>query len=236
MEDATPEQLNKIQKQLTEKYEHKQSLFEREEDPVVKKYVEQLWQRIIASKKVDILPVEKLSRMINADTLQHSNVREIGAEWICHNTWDKLQLSQLLLAHGFNEEEVKLAATQVISRAVYPASELRTASWIKDNSAICELTGYDIEKVTKDKLYQSALHLYEVKDALEKHLSKRTNELFDLEDKIILYDLTNTYFEGEKRSSQLARFGRSKEKVVNSISLLMGWMNTCLKAIISRSC
>ena len=212
MEDATPEQLNKIQKQLTEKYEHKQSLFEREEDPVVKKYVEQLWQRIIASKKVDILPVEKLSRMINADTLQHSNVREIGAEWICHNTWDKLQLSQLLLAHGFNEEEVKLAATQVISRAVYPASELRTASWIKDNSAICELTGYDIEKVTKDKLYQSALHLYEVKDALEKHLSKRTNELFDLEDKIILYDLTNTYFEGEKRSSQLARFGRSKEK------------------------
>ena len=49
MEDATPEQLNKIQKQLTAKYEHKQSLFEpEEEDPVVKKYVEQLWQRIVA--------------------------------------------------------------------------------------------------------------------------------------------------------------------------------------------
>ena len=213
MEDATPEQLNKIQKQLTEKYEHKQSLFEpEEEDPVVKKYVEQLWQRIVASKKVDILPVEKLSRMINADTLQHSNVREIGSEWLCHNTWDKLQLSQLLLSQGFNEEEVKLAATQVISRAVYPASELKTARWIKENSAVCELTGYDIEKMTKDKLYQSALHLYEVKDALEKHLSKRTNNLFDLEDKIILYDLTNTYFEGEKPNSRLAKFGRSKEK------------------------
>ena len=47
---------------------------------------------------------------------------------------------------------------------------------------------------------------------MEKHLSNRTNELFDLADKIILYDLTNTYFEGEKRSSQLAKFGRSKEK------------------------
>lgn len=47
---------------------------------------------------------------------------------------------------------------------------------------------------------------------LEKHLSKRTNELFDLADKIILYDLTNTYFEGEKRNSNLAKFGRSKEK------------------------
>jgi transposase len=212
MEDAMAEQLNKIQKQLTQKYEHKQSLFEREEDPVVKKYVEDLWQRIVASKNLDIVPVEKLSPMINADTMRHSNIREIGTEWMCHNAWDKLQLTELLLRHNFNEDDAKLAATQVISRASYPASELKTTSWIKENSAVCELTGYDMKKLTKDKLYQSALHLYKVKDALEKHLSNRTNELFDLEDKIILYDLTNTYFEGEKRRSKLANYGRSKEK------------------------
>lgn len=47
---------------------------------------------------------------------------------------------------------------------------------------------------------------------MEKHLSKRTNSLFDLEDKIVLYDLTNTYFEGRKQNSSLAQFGRSKEK------------------------
>jgi transposase len=210
MEDATPEQLNKIQKQLTEKYEHKQSLFEPEEQgPIVKKYVDDLWQRIVASKKSDLQSVEKLSGMVNADTLQHCNVREIGAENICHTTWNKLQLTGLLLANGFTEDEAQLAATQVIARAVYPASELKT---IKENSAVCELTGYDMDKLTKDKLYESALHLYAVKDNLEKHLSNRTNELFDLEDKIILYDLTNTYFEGEKRNSKLAKFGRSKEK------------------------
>jgi len=33
-----------------------------------------------------------------------------------------------------------------------------------------------------------------------------------LQDKIYLYDLTNTYFEGEKRKSQLANYGRSKER------------------------
>ena len=213
MEDATAEQLNKIQKQLTEKYERKQPLFDQQEqDPIVKKYVDDLWQRIIASKKVDIQSAEKLSRMVNADTLQHSNVREIGAENICHSTWDKLKLTELLLGNGFTDEQAALAATQVISRAVYPASELKTTSWIKENSAVCELTGYDMDKLTKDKLYESALHLYKVKDNLEKHLSNRTNELFDLEDKIILYDLTNTYFEGEKRNSKLAKFGRSKEK------------------------
>ena len=213
MEDATPEQMNIIQKQLTQKYERKQPLFEQEEqDAVIKKYVADLWQRILSSKKFDIQSAEKLARMVNADTLKHSNVREIGTENICCQTWQKLQLTALLLAQGFTEEQAQLAATQVIARASFPASELATTKRIKENSAVCELTGYDQDKLTKDKLYQSALHLYKVKDAIEKHLSKRTNELFDLQDKIILYDLTNTYFEGEKRNSKLAQYGRSKEK------------------------
>jgi hypothetical protein len=150
--------------------------------------------------------------MVHIDTIDHRDVREIGAEWIGYHTWEQLQLSTLLLSKGWSEEQVQLAATQVISRAVYPASELKTARWIKENSAICELTGYDINKITKDKLYQSALHLYEIKDDLEKHLSARTNELFDINDKIVLYDLTNTFFEGSMRNSELAKFGRSKEK------------------------
>ena len=70
MEGVTADQLNKIQKQLTERYERKQTLFEQEQDdPIVKKYVEELWQRIVASKKLDIVSVEKLSRMVNMDTL-----------------------------------------------------------------------------------------------------------------------------------------------------------------------
>ncbi|MBK7739981.1 MAG: hypothetical protein IPI42_05300 [Saprospiraceae bacterium] len=47
---------------------------------------------------------------------------------------------------------------------------------------------------------------------MENHLSVKTNELFDINDRIVLYDLTNTYFEGRKDSSRIARFGRSKEK------------------------
>lgn len=212
MEEVSPEQLKKIQKLLTGRYEHGQPLFEDESDPVVSQYVEDLWQRIVASKKLDLVLPDKLSRMVNIDTLQHSNARDIGSENIAYQTWEKLQLTPLLLSHGFSQDQAMLAATQVVSRAVYPASELKTARWIRENSAVCELTGYDTDKVTKDKLYESALRLYKVKDMLEKHLSRRTNELFDLKDKIILYDITNTYFEGEKRNSKLAKFGRSKEK------------------------
>src|SRR5665811_1239928 len=60
--------------------------------------------------------------------------------------------------------------------------------------------------------YKISNDLYSVKDELENYLSKRTNELFDLEDKIILYDLTNTYFEGRMTGSKIVKFGRSKEK------------------------
>ena len=104
---------------------------------------------------------------------------------------------------GWSERDIELAATQVISRAVHPASELGTSRWIQENSAVCELTGYPVAAINKDCLYKCALSLYKIKDELEKHLSERTNTLFDL---------SNTYFEGQKLGSSLAQFGRSKEK------------------------
>jgi transposase len=93
---------------------------------------------------------------------------------------------------------------------------------MKENSSILELTGNDASILTKDKLYKNALNLYKVKDSLEQHLSKKTNELFDLDDKIMLYDLTNTYFEGEKRNSKLAKYGRSKEKRSDAKLVVLG--------------
>ena len=111
----------------------------------------------------------------------------------------------------WSDDKINQALTHIISRAVYPASELKTVSWIKENSSVCELTGFDKNKITKDLLYGISKRLYQLKEPLEQFLSKQTNELFDLQDTIILYDLTNTYFEGQMNQSEIARFGRSKE-------------------------
>jgi hypothetical protein len=212
-DDVTPEHLNKIQKHLTERASGKSTLFV-EEDSEVLRFTEQLWDRMIQEKRIDLpeKASDKPHRLVNIDSIKHRDVKEVGAEWLSLQALEQLKVQEFLTALGWKEEKVQLAITQIISRAVYPASELKTTRWIKENSAICELSGYPIEKLTKDKLYASSLSLYDQKDALEKHLSKRTNELFDLNDKIILYDLTNTYFEGEKRNSKLAQYGRSKEK------------------------
>jgi hypothetical protein len=145
-------------------------------------------------------------------TLKNKDGREIGAEWLCKQAFDQLGIARFLQNKDWKKDDISLATAHIISRAVYPASELKTVSFIKENSAICEITGFNKDKVTKDKLYKISHGLYSVKDELESYLSNRTNELFDLDDKIILYDLTNTYFEGRMKNSKKAKFGRSKEK------------------------
>ncbi len=153
---------------------------------------------------------------VDMSTMKNKDANEIGSEWLCKQAFDQLGIGEFLQQQKWPEEKISLAATHIISRAVFPASELKTVSYIKENSAICELTGFEKDKVTKDQLYGISNSLYSVKSQLEKYLSRRTNELFDLDDKIILYDLTNTYFEGRMQGSKIAKFGRSKEKRKNA--------------------
>ena len=211
--DLEIETLNKIRRILQERLYRKTPLFE-ETDELALKWADFFWDKLIKTNKVDVSDkaFEKSKRMVDIDTLKHKNAREVGAEWMCYQALSQLNFKEKLGSLGWEEEAIQLALTQIVSRAVYPFSENRTTRWIKENSAICEITGYPIEKITKDKLYKSALELYKIKDSLEKHLSQKTNELFDLQDKIYLYDLTNTYFEGRKVTSEIAKFGRSKER------------------------
>ena len=223
---VTTEQLNLIRRKLVNRYQQAQGIVEIEfpeearieAEPVVNQMVEDLWSRLISENRIDTgqqaaKPVRAKDReLVYADSLRHRDVREIGSEWLCCQALKQLRLADFLSNQGLEEQDVRLAMTDIISRAVYPASELETSRWIRENSAVCELTGYPMENITKDRLYRISHKLYGLKDSIEQYLSVRTNELFDIEDKIILYDLTNTYFEGRMVHSKLAKFGRSKEK------------------------
>lgn len=181
-------------------------------DEQVEQLARKFYIEIKSKKRYDIKQGHDDWETVNMSTLKNKDAREIGAEWLCKQAFDQLGIDNFLRETGWDEEKIALATTHVISRAVYPASELKTVSFIKENSAITEITGFAKEKITKDLLYSISHKLYATKPQLEQYLSKRTNELFDLEDKIILYDLTNTYFEGRMTGSKIAKFGRSKEK------------------------
>jgi hypothetical protein len=181
------------------------------QDEQVEALAQKYFAVIVAKDRLDIVTGKDYHR-IDTGSVENKNIREAGAEWLCMQAIRQLNIPDFLVQQEWPQESIQLALTHIISRAVYPASELRTSQWIKQNSSVCEITGYPEEKITKDKLYGISHRLYKVKDELEKHLSKRTNELFDLDDKIIIYDLTNTYFEGRMQGSAIAAFGRSKEK------------------------
>lgn len=195
---------------VKQSYTGRQNLFE-PQDKVIEKLAQKYYAEIKEKRRLDIAAGKDYD-VIDTDSIENKDIKEVGSEWLCMQALEQLKMNTFLSNSGWQDEQIQLALTHIISRATYPASELRTSQWIKQNSSVCELTGYPIKNITKDKLYDISKCLYKVKDDLEKHLSKRTNELFDLDDKIILYDLTNTYFEGSMRNSKKAKFGRSKEK------------------------
>ena len=234
LDELTTDQLNLIQKILTAKVaNHDNALFELPytNDTMVMRYVDDFFKRMVAEKRIDVFVEKKEKKaskngkdmqLIDLNSIRNKDVREIGAEWLSYQALCQLRIAPFLESLGWSEDQARLALTHIVSRAVYPASEFETVRWIKENSAVSEITGYDIRLITKDRLYTISKKLYAEKDALEQHLSICTNELFDIQDKIILYDLTNTYFEGRKQGSKLAKFGRSKEKRSDAKLVVLG--------------
>jgi len=206
------EEIKRLGKRIEEKLKGENILLPDSIDDKIEMLAHHYFVEIKKKRRYDTGKVGKDWQTVDLSTMKNKDARELGSEWLCKQSFDQLGIAGFLRDKKWPEENISLAATHIISRAVYPASELKTVSFIKDNSAVSEITGYDKDKTTKDKLYKISQDLYSVKDELENYLSKRTNELFDLEDKIILYDLTNTYFEGRMKNSKLAKFGRSKEK------------------------
>ena len=184
-------------------------------NPVVERLAQGFYKQIIEKKLIDQAPEreeEKTFHTVDLASLAIENAREIGGESLCKQALDQLDLRRCLEQAGFADEDLGLAMAHIISRALFPASEHATAEWMKDNSGICELLGIDANKVSHHKLYRISRMLSDQQERIESYLSKKTSELFDLQDKIILYDLTNSYFEGRKLTSILASFAKSKEK------------------------
>ena len=149
---------------------------------------------------------------VNLASIKDEDCREIGTEWLCKQAIDQLGIAGFLHKNGWKQSWIDRAMIALISRCVYPASEHKTEQWIHLNSGVCELYDAAWNKVSRHILYKASRMLYREKDNLENYLSVKTNELFDIENKLFIYDLTNIYFEGQKTKSTMAKRGRSKEK------------------------
>jgi len=164
---------------------------------------------------------------VRLSSLVQKQARTIGPEAVCRSTACVLGIREFLNSKGWPREDVDLALMQIIARAVYPFSELKTVRYLQGNSALLEMFKLDRRKVTKDALYKSAVRLWDVHREMEDYLHDRVRSMFNLEEKILLMDISNAYMEGRMEGSGLCFHGHSKEKRDDcKIVVLAGVVNT----------
>ena len=81
----------------------------------------------------------------------------------------------------------------IVSKITKPGSELATYDWLCNKSGLNELLECDYNKISSNSIYRASDILLKHKEELENHLYKKTKQLFNYDETITLYDLTNTY-------------------------------------------
>jgi len=148
---------------------------------------------------------------VDLQTIEQLDSKSIGAEWLVKQTFEKLNFPEILKEIGLNDQQLIDAQLLLTGKLLHPSSELEAQRWLNESSAAVEL--YDnTSDITRYRLYQAASKMYQNKRALDSLLYSKIGELFPKRSKIVIYDLTNMYFEGQMKGSEKANFGRSKQK------------------------
>ena len=149
---------------------------------------------------------------VDVNSVDNEDARTVGAEYAVYETIRELGIDRKLRSFGLNDRQLSVALGVIAGRLIAPGSERATHHWMQKLSALDELIGVDFSGISLDSVYKASDRLLVNKDALEEHLAGTASRLFGLQDKIILYDLSNTFFEGSGKYNPKARYGNSKEK------------------------
>ena len=149
---------------------------------------------------------------VDVDSLELARPRGVGAERVGLWALEQAGLPALLRELGIGRALRAAALGSIVGRMAFPASERATMRWLRERSGLGELLDVDFETMGAMRLYRASDALMAHREAIESHLFDRAMGLFDLRPTVTLYDLTNTFFEGEAKGQPLARRGHSKEK------------------------
>jgi len=155
---------------------------------------------------------DKQTATVVLDEVDVQHARTVGAEYALLSAWRLLKLDEALKEVHFTKRQQEVAALLVVGRAMSTGSERSTLRWAQKESALDELLGTEFQHLSPKMLYQTSEALWRHKEALELFLRDREQSAFGLRETVFLYDLTNTYFEGQVSEHPGAKRGRSKEK------------------------
>jgi transposase len=151
-------------------------------------------------------------REVDIGTIENSDIKTVGSEHLAYETAKKINLIGILSECGLSEKEINSAMATIIGRLIAPGSEVSTVNYLRNNSALDEILATDFSNLHKNKLYKISEVLIKHQKEIEQKLYFKEKELFALSEIVTLYDLTNTYFEGESNGNDYGAYGHSKEK------------------------
>ena len=159
---------------------------------------------------------------VDIDSLQQTQPRSVGVEQVALHTLSQVGFIQKLSDLGINGVMRAAILGNIVGRMAEPTSELATWNWLQTHSGLGELIDVDFAGLSHMRLYRASDLLMKHRAAIEEHLFSSIETLFNLEETVTLYDLTNTYVEGDAAANPKAHFGRSKEKRTDCPLITLG--------------
>ena len=169
-------------------------------------FVKRNWEEKVDSAKNSDM------QLVDLNSASSTFYRSLGAELIANSFWEKLDFDVVLKNCGFDQKQLSFAKAVILGRLINPQSEISTWRWFQNSTALIEMTHVDLAGVGKNSFYEIGDLLFQNKEKIENALFTKEQNEFSLKNRVYLYDLTNTYFEGSAKGNKYAKFGRSKER------------------------
>lgn len=184
------------------------------ESPEIEALAQQYTARIIAANSITVSSDAQAAQFegVDPNSLELLQPRSVGVEHVALHATRVLNLPDIFSSIGFSSSQIQMATASIVGRMTRPGSEKATWEWLTEESALGELLEVDFSQKSMMALHRISDQLVIHRQAIENKLFSRINDLFSLPRTITLYDLTNTYFEGDLRDNPKARRGFSKEK------------------------
>jgi len=158
---------------------------------------------------------------VHTDQVRTEAHREAGPVHVGHQLWQKLGLDAVLARAGLSARTRVLTEIMTLNRLVCPLSEHAMPDWVR-RTALADLLGETFDTLVDESLYQNLDRLHPQRVAIERALAERERTLFNLDDRLFLYDLTSTYFEGQALENPQAQRGYSRDSRPDCKQVVVG--------------
>ena len=158
--------------------------------------------------------------------------RQWGACWLAFELWDQLLLDDFWSprlppsAKARVGSTVLLKITSVSYRLIDPGGEWRLHRQWYEQTAVGDLLGEDFSVAHKDTLYRCMDKLLARKSELFSFLRQRFECCSRPTSRVLLYDLTSTYFECDPPEAGKRRFGHSRDHRSDCVQVVIALVVT----------